>query len=257
MFINEKIIYLALHKTGCTHVLKLLTSIPGFNGKIIGKHNKISDVAEEELGDLSKKIKSGNVRNPWDWYVSLWAFGCMKKGGLYEQIIEKNALRKLRHPLAFLTPVKKWRKVYSDAQNPELFRQWLEMLLCSRRKDMIHFGEAHVPRIIGFMTYRYLELYSFGFQKEMKNLKSIQQIKEFDSEHNFIDHFIYNENLEKDFKSLMMKTGISEDILDSVLTIPKTNFSLRKHYRDYYDEPTKQLVEEKEMLIIEKHKYCF
>jgi hypothetical protein len=257
MFVNEKIVYLALHKTGCSHVLKLLGSIPDFNGKIIGKHNKISDVDEKELGDLSKKIKSGNIRNPWDWYVSLWAFGCMKRGALYEQIVEKNALKKLRHPRTFLTPVKKWRQVYADAQNPELFRQWLEMLLCSRRRDVIHFGEAHVPASMGFMTYRYLQLYSHRFQKEMRNLNSFHLMKEFDSEYNFIDHFIYNENLENDFKSLMKKTGIKESALDSVLKIPRTNSSLRKHYRDYYDEPMRQLVREKEILIIEKHKYDF
>ena len=45
--------------------------------------------------------------------------------------------------------------------------------------------------IMGFMTYRYLQLYSYQFEKKIKNLKIFQQIKEFDRENNFIDHFIY------------------------------------------------------------------
>src|SRR4030095_1676667 len=102
MFINDKLVYLALHKTGCSHVLKLLSSIPDLDGRIIGKHNTIYEVSKRRLGNLSEKIKAGNVRNPWDWYVSLWAFGCMKKGGLYDQIINKNAFKKLRYPRAFL-----------------------------------------------------------------------------------------------------------------------------------------------------------
>ena len=66
MFINEKLIYLALHKTGCSHVIKLLTSIPELNGVIIGKHNTIGSVSKEVTGDVSKNIKAGNIRNPWD-----------------------------------------------------------------------------------------------------------------------------------------------------------------------------------------------
>jgi hypothetical protein len=257
MYINEKIVYLALHKTGCSHVLKLLTSIPDLNGRIIGKHNTIYEVPKKRLGDLSKKVKSGNVRNPWDWYVSLWSFGCMKKGGLYASIIKKNAFKKIIHPRAFLTPVKHWQKVYSDAENPELFKQWLEMLLSSRRRDVISFGDAHVPDIMGFMTYGYLQLYTYQFEKNIKTLQIFQHIKEFDRANNFIDHFIYMENLENNFRSLMIKTGIPENITDGVLKIPKTNSSLRKHYRDYYDEKTRELVREKEQLIIEKHNYEF
>ncbi|HEY6976245.1 MAG TPA: hypothetical protein VH396_08140, partial [Chitinophagaceae bacterium] len=127
MFINEKLIYLAFLKTGCTHILKLLTSIPDLNGNIIGKHNSIYDIPPRELGNFSEKIKSGNIRNPWDWYVSLWAFGCMKRGGLFTHTARKNLLRKLKHPKTFLSSTKQWQKVYSDAKNPELFKQWLEM----------------------------------------------------------------------------------------------------------------------------------
>src|SRR5665811_2112952 len=28
----------------------------------------------------------GTVRDPWSWYVSLWAYGCMGRGGLHQRV---------------------------------------------------------------------------------------------------------------------------------------------------------------------------
>jgi len=257
MFVNEKLIYLALHKTGCSHVIKLLTSIPELNGAIIGKHNTIDSVSKEELGDLSKKIKSGNVRNPWDWYVSLWAFGSMGKGGLYDKIINKSFFRKINHPAAFFTPVKKWKHVYSDTNNPELFKAWLKMLLESRRRDLSGFGDSKVPDAIGFLTYRYLNLYTHDFKKKIGDIKDFQQVREFDTQNNFLDFYIRNEHLEDDFRTLMKKVGTDENTVKEMLKLPKTNRSQRKDYREYYDKEMIELVREKDRLIIEKHGYTF
>jgi uncharacterized protein YlbG (UPF0298 family) len=257
MFISDKLVYLALQKTGCTHVLKLLTSTPALPGKIIGKHNTIYDVKKVDLGDLNSKIKAGNIRNPWDWYVSLWAFGSMGKGGLYDQIVRKRFYRKINYPVSFFTPVKKWKHAYSDAENPELFREWLKLLLVSRRKDLAGYGKANAGKIIGLLTYRYLELYSYNFKKQKRLINSYNQVVEFDKKNNFIDFYIRNEHLETDFKTLMEKLQIEDGPVDKALNIPKTNSSVRRNYKDYYDEELTGLVREKEKLIIDKHNYGF
>ncbi|HEX5151082.1 MAG TPA: hypothetical protein VFW07_06515 [Parafilimonas sp.] len=237
-------------------MLKLLTSVKDFDGKIIGKHNNIYEVPKESLGDLSQKIKSGNIRNPWDWYVSLWAFGSLKKGALYEQILKKNFLKKLKYPHLFFTPVNEWSEAYSDATNPELFRKWLKLLLV-RRKDVVKFGESSVPGSLGFLSYRYLQLYNYDFDKSINKLKTFDDVKLFDEQNNFINFFIYNENLESDFKKLMLGLGFDEKKLNGVLQIPKTNRSNRTHYREYYDDETVELVKRQDKLIIEKHNYDF
>jgi len=255
MFINEKLVYLAFLKSGCTHVLKLLASIPDLDGKVIGKHNSIYDIDKKELNNFSQKIKSGNIRNPWDWYVSLWAFSCMQRGGLFTHTAKKNILRKLKHPKTFFTSAKEWQKVYSDPEDPELFKKWLEMLLCTRRKDIACFGDT--TKIIGYMTYKYFELYTYNFKKAFKTIRTYEQLSGFDQQNNFIDFFITSENLENDFRLLMIKTGIQKEVIDNVLNIPKTNPSQRKHYRDYYNNDLIELVREKDKLIIEKHNYNF
>ncbi|MBV9961194.1 MAG: hypothetical protein JO072_03010 [Parafilimonas sp.] len=257
MFISDKLIYLALHKTGCTHVLKLLTSTPELNGKIIGKHNTIYDVTKQDLGDLNSKIKAGNIRNPWDWYVSLWAFGSMGKGGLYDQIVKKSFYRKLNYPVSFFTPVEEWKHAYSNAEDPQLFKKWLKLLLVSRRKDLIGYGQGRAGSIMGLLTYRYLGLYSYNFKKQRKVISSYQEVFEFDKQNNFLDFYIRNENLESDFSLLMNKLGIETGFAQQISNIPKTNSSVRKNYKEYYDQELMELVNEKERLIIEKHNYKF
>lgn len=257
MYINDKLIYLALHKTGCSHVLKLLHNVPGLAGKEIGKHNTIYDVPAAALGNFASKIKSGNIRNPWDWYVSLWAFGCMKKGALYEQIINKNIFKKMIHPRSFFTPVSQWKKVYANADDPALFREWLLMVLQTRRKDIIHFGDARVSSNIGLLTYRYLHLYSFNFDQNIATIKNQEDVASYDLNNNFISHFIRNENLESDFRQLMQKAGVNNEVFEDAMNIPKTNASRRTSYAAYYDDLSCKLVAAQEQYIIQKHGYHF
>ncbi len=257
MYISEKIIYLALHKTGCSHVLKLLHSVAELSGREIGKHNTIYQVPANALGNFDAKIKSGNIRNPWDWYVSLWAFGCMKKGALYEQIINKNILKKILHPRSYFTPVAKWKAVYENPDDPALFREWLKMVLQTRRKDIIHFGDEKVSLNIGLLTYRYLQLYNYDFQKNISVISTQNDVADFDKKNNFINHFLRNESLEPDFMALMKNAGIETELISATSSIPKTNASKRKSYASYYNEETINMVAEQEAYIIQKHAYSF
>ena len=86
MLITDELVYLELQKTGCSHTIKILSALNNKNCKIIGKHNTYDSIPKEDQGNFESKLKIGNIRNPWDWYVSLWAFGCQKKGGLYNLV---------------------------------------------------------------------------------------------------------------------------------------------------------------------------
>ena len=71
MFITDKLIYIQMNKTACTHIASLLSKHIG--GKQIGKHNWLEHYDTE-------KFICGSIRNPWEWYISLWAFGCKGEG---------------------------------------------------------------------------------------------------------------------------------------------------------------------------------
>ena len=259
MFISDKIIYLELQKTGCSHIRKLLASIPDCNGQIVGKHNTIGEVDAAALGNISAKIKAGNIRNPWDWYVSLWAFGSMGKGGFIGHLMNMSFLKKLKNPRNFFIPVQEWKKVYADAENPALFRLWLKMILASERKKDIRegYGKSKMSAFCGLMTYRYMKLYTYNFEKRQNTITNYDELVAFETKNNLLDFVLKNEQLEDDFRKLMQQIHIPEIQINQVLNVPKTNSSQRKDYHGYFDEETIELVRNREKLIIEKYQYAY
>ena len=71
MFVSEKIVFLELHKTGGSHIGHLLSSL--LEGEQVGKHNTLKDL-------YRNRTILGSIRNPWDWYVSLWPMGVVAVG---------------------------------------------------------------------------------------------------------------------------------------------------------------------------------
>ncbi len=258
MLISDKLIYLELHKTGCSHIIKLLNSIPSINAKIVGKHNTIYQIPNEVLGDLALKVKAGNIRNPWDWYVSLWAFGCMGKGRLHGRLTS-GILKKIKKPEILFIPSKQWKHVYSDSSNPALFREWLKMLFSIKRRGDIgeEYGNSQIADMIGLLTFRYFKLYTYDFLKEKEGLLKFEDIINFEQQKNMLDFIIRNESLEVDFENLMLRLNIPLNEYKHLLNAPKTNTSKRNDYREYYDDETKDIVMKGDRFIIEKYDYSF
>ena len=85
MFISDKICFVEFGKTGCSFIREI------FSKKIKdGVLTKIHDPITDEL-ILSDKIKVGSIRNPYDWYISLWSFGCLmqKRDPLFSNLTRR------------------------------------------------------------------------------------------------------------------------------------------------------------------------
>ena len=211
------------------------------------------------------KIKLGNIRNPWDWYVSLWAFGCMEKGGLYNRVTKKHLRKTLEEkgetsPQPSLKNADLWLEVYEDAYSPELFRAWLKLML---KRPKVNIGEGYkkspIFKHVGFFTYRYLKMYNYDNENQIEGLRNFRKVKQFDAENNFIDIIIRTEHINEDLLDNAPKLGITKEELQAVIDkfSNKTNASSRQAYPFYYDKQTKDLVAKKDKLIIEKYGYNY
>lgn len=258
MFISNDLVFVELHKTACTHIGKLLASIA--NGIQDGKHNSPSPTI------LSSKRKFvGSIRNPWDWYVSLWAYGCDKKGRIYNfttRPLSINEISGLATISASLNTncrkPEQWQRCYSDVHSTSAFHDWLYMM--NDKHYWNDFGEGYgvspVARFAGLLTYRYINLFC---KHVPATITSINDLVEYEGRNCFIDHFIRMESLEDDFISVLKLCGVhlSETQKKSIYSKNKTNTSsARKETAYYYSDETMKLVRERESLIIDKFLYA-
>lgn len=262
MFVAEKIVFIELHKTGCSHIGKLLSNV--MEGRQIGKHNP----AIPELFTNQRSFL-GSVRNPWEFYVSLWAHGCDKKGEVYNSVTRKRGRLRGRgwtnSPLSsaysllndFSRNPNRWKHCYANVQDVSGFRDWLCMMHDKNYWNDFEEGYSLNPmkEFAGLMTYRYLKLFCLG---DFKKIISLGDLKEFEKRNCYIDYFIRNESLEEDFIRTLELCGIklSETQKNTIYSSGQTNTSSReKDASYYYDNGTMTMVNDRERLIIDKFRY--
>lgn len=285
MFESENIIYIQLEKTGCTHIASLLSEL--FGGTQIKKHNPLDNFDTD-------KLIIGSIRNPWDWYVSLWAFSTKGDETIYKNVTKrsiKNALKRfsgsddqanftkwlknapLKRGIATGSnsfrgiwaesqkPVSLWRQSYEDPYDPAKFKLWLKLIMDSRRADDLGngYGQHAIGKFAGLMTYRYCRLYLKNFLRESRinTINSLDSLYHLDKTANVLDGMIKTENLESDLLEVLKKSGLSlsEEQVKQVLDRPKINTSQRFDTGVYYDSETVALVASKERFIVDKYNY--
>ena len=252
-----------MQKTGCTHIAKLLSECVGGEQKT--KHQYLQNYHTD-------KYIIGSVRNPWEWYVSLWAFGCNGRGSLRNRltshspldVISKLASGKIDHiKNEFKKPVHLWETVYQDYKNRDHFKKWLKLLHDPQRRIDLNEGypEHRVCNFAGLMTYRYCRLYQkdFFLKKNQTGLKNCNDLKEFDKTHNLLTFIIRNESLEDDLVTILTKAGynLDENKLKFIYENAKSKTFSSVHYDSnyYYDNETMNIIAEREKFIIEKYDY--
>ena len=260
-----------LHKTGSSHITKLLTKF--LDGQKVGQHN----IPTMDMIVDQEKFFLGSIRSPWDWYLSLWSFGCMKKGEIYHtttapakiqstakdaesnhtnRSLDDKLIKKNQH-------IKEWKEVYSDSDNPTLFQRWLQMIHDPEYFQDVNYNYSlcSINKFIGFFTWRYIRLYCQNANfKNLERLNSKSKLLKFDQKTCYINKFIRNESLVEDCIETLrcLDVNISLEDQDKLYSLERTNKSLRNHPTQfYYDKKSIQLISKRDVLIIDKFKYKF
>jgi hypothetical protein len=273
MYLADKLIFLELQKTGGTHIRRLLKQYVG--GAPEGKHNRM-------LEHRAGSFVIGSIRNPWDWYVSLWAFGAGGNGALrvrtttgldfnyYHQqlplamgtrwLSATQYARCVYHDM--LKPVAHWRNTYGAPQTPEKFRYWLHLLLDGKHRFDIGegFGFSPLSQHAGLLSYRYFRLFTLGDAVyHDARLRTPAGLAAFDQEFNITSGMIRTEALEEDFIRVLHVAGytLNAEQLAALCNKEggKTNVSERRAAAHYYDADTLALVAEREQYLISKYGY--
>lgn len=266
MFICDELIYIQMQKTGCSHIALLLSKL--FEGETIGSHNSAS---LEQLKSTNYFISS--IRNPWDWYLSLWTFGVQGRGGFMHHLTKRELHKSFRSFLknpkknyqvffSELTKnVKIWRSVYDRSDHVESFRKWLRLIneRSNSRYISKRYGNAVITSLCGLMTFRYLYLCCCNVKKLKKPglISSIDELIQFDSDNCYIDYFIRQEALEDTFcEAIEQVRPLTQKERELIFGLGRTNTSVRMlSIADYYDKESIDLIRSRDRLIIEKFDY--
>ena len=263
MFIADRLIYVELPKTACTHIGKLLALV--VPGEQRGKHNKPSQAEFDR-----RPVFLGSVRNPWAWYVSLWAYGCQQEGMLWEALTHgRGSVRGLGWRAAPIYAGRRWlhslrqrpaewQRLYSDVQDVQAFRTWLRWLHePARRWDSAERFALHAcAERVGLLTYRYLDLFCRGGFRSIADLESLRA---FDARANYLDHVIRTEHLEQDLLMVLerLQISISDEQRSQIFGGGRSNPSRgkRSRWQDYYDQASIELVAQRDRFITERFGY--
>lgn len=218
------------------------------------------------------RIVAASVRDPWDWYVSTWAYGCDGEGILFDRLAKPRKVlghgyrRSLwRGIVNFLRDMARlrrpWREAYADSSSPELFGRWLRLIMDPDRAREVRedYGRSSLSQFAGLYTYLYCRL----FHRTIDHLydgtiQDIETLMEADERLNVVDHMMKTEDLTEGILGLLSKAEVKTDetFRRRVAEMDRTNPSSRE--RDtayYYDGAMERLIMERDALIVRKYGY--
>lgn len=218
MVTTDKFVFLHLQKCGGSFIRNfMLENIPSAKN-IVPQHDGYTTIKSNH----KNKPVIGVIRNPWDWYVSLYHFHLPSKGSFMHPIIEKGGS----------------------------FKGFLNLFL-NKKKGRIHdINFDWVTKMdVGPYSYRVIKC----FNKSGLNIKNIG-----DCNFNGVN-IIKMENLVFNFIDVLTEKGItlSDETINKLKSRNKVNTSAHKNYRQYYDDNTIELVSKKDRLIIKHFNYEF
>lgn len=239
----ESLVYLDLEKTGCTHVQRLLNTIVDEDLLSFKKHAR-------PLHPVGEKTCLLTIRNPWDWYVSLWAFGCSGRGRVRMRLVNADS---------------EISKLYDDPRDAVAFRRWLQYMHDPKFISSKVLGENYAissnENIIGLYTHRWLGMIIPGYPVKLGKSLELRQLRKLIEQKSLKPVVIHQESLEKDLTSALLGSNVrkapnwEQFIIKRALK--KQNTSDRAAYTYYYDEDSAALIAERESLIIDAYGYSY
>src|SRR3954447_13492985 len=230
----ENFVYLDVYRTGSKHVIELLRTITEESEVRSWRHSSITKGGP--FATPRGKVVFASVRNPWDWYVSLWSYGT-------------NKLEAIRRYLLEIKSRDEVKRLYDPSRPEAAFREWLKIIhdpvLADRfmRED---YPQSKLSPFMGLYTYRFLRVTTHYPRYLLRSwrIPNAGAIRSFHARRKAYELLLRSERLTDDLTDLVTRIGdrcrFRPNAVDliHIADLERINLSDRPltGYRDYYDE---------------------
>lgn len=259
MFLTNEYCYVDKNKTASVYVNNRLKDLN--NGNFYFKHHQVPSAEVIENKDI---IKFGTVRNPWDWYVSLWSYACKKKEmvGIYNNLTKNRIVSgygKVDNPFrAFfekqcsfylLNMRTDTQQLYEDFLSVENFRQWLRIVLDDKYAAVVDFPrfQSGLHKHSGLWTMQMIKFYFIHNDFERNGLKTQECLTRLLKNNCYIDDFINVDNIDINLSNFFKKYGFHSD--QEFSSGAKLNVSSERAL--FYDKMSFELVYKREKIMMD------
>lgn len=283
MLVNDRMIVLRLRKCATTQVAATVKLVVGgtFRKSLELSGDRPTSHGRLDIPTDGRRVL-GTVRDPWSWYVSLWAYGCMGRGGLRQRVTttrsRRGALGSLWRRLAGRgrtgpaqpadgppTDPRGWVELYADVDDPGRFRAWLGRVLDPAEAGLVEpgYGAGALAEVVGLLSWRYLALFSRHADPLLNpgELTSIDDVIAFDTGQNVCDDLVRTDRITAEMPAILARAGYDLDadqrarLAELTDDAARRNTSSHRSWADYYDDAALDLVQARDQLVIARHGY--
>ena len=264
MIIGKNFFISEMPKTGTTFLRNYFTQYK--NIELTIHHETLNENKRYNL--LNFKNRVGVVRNPYEWYLSLWKWSCKEKRGspIYSDLISvRLKLRRLKLNCRFFSYIftqltkdrKKLKDLFDDVNSKKNFNEFLDIMLNLKKRNLIGSEYSFVPfKNLGYMTYVFFtqNVLRKNYNIMYNNKYEFSDILAINNSKLYTNYFFKTENLNHNLKKFLFKKNIKIKNL-KILNNNSTPKILNRNLKNFFSKKNILLIEKKEDYIFKKFKY--
>ena len=264
MILGKKFFITEMPKTGTTFLRNYFAQYKDVELTI--HHETINQNKKYNL--LNFKCRIGVIRNPYEWYLSIWKSTCKEKKGspIYSDLVSiRVKLRRLKfnkrligYMLGQITKDrKKLSSLFENVHSKKNFNKFLDIMLNFKNRHLIGSEYSFVPfKNLGYMTYIFFSQnvlrknYNIVYNSSYK----LKDILKYNNLNLYTNIFFKTENLNHDLKKFLTRNKIEIKSL-KILDKNSTFKILKKNYKNFFTTRSISLINKKEDYIFKKFNY--
>lgn len=265
MIIGKDFFITEMPKTGTTFLRSYFSQYKSIELTI--HHETINQNKKYDL--LSFKNRIGVIRNPFEWYLSIWKSTCKDKDAspIYNDLtsirlkIRRLKLNRRLFGYIFSQLTKKrvdLKILFKDVNSRKNFNTFIDIMLNFKFRNIIGSDYSFVPfEDLGYMTYIFFSqnVLRINYNTLYNSNYNLKKVLDFNDSKLYTNIFFKTESLTDNLKNFLENKDFELKSFKNLDNNSSSQISSQEEVKDFFSEENILLIEKKENYIFEKFNY--